>query len=192
MEGFCFFFLQCPWLLSVTEAAFHSTVKKNSCSEHCRSPVVLRQTKVILKHGVKGTKWSARSPLLLTLSCVGKAGSVLLKSVALPPFHHRLRSVCLAFIGPICWTYCWRKSCSQWLVIYLFVLPALMQSITRSRLFEFLAHGLVSRLRLCFLVSKAWDILLLVFLTGKYECPIMDICWHFVDFFFLQWVNLGL
>lgn len=81
------FFLQCPWLLSVTQAAFHNTVEKNSCSECRRSLVVLKQTKVILKHGLKSTKWSACSPLLLTLLC-GKGKLCIVEvrhSSSLPP-----------------------------------------------------------------------------------------------------------
>lgn len=55
--------------------------------------------------------------------------------------HHRLWRECALLI---CWTDCWRESCNQLFVIYLSFSPALMQLETRSRLFEFLAHGLVS------------------------------------------------
>lgn len=58
--------------------------------------------------------------------------------------HHWLSSEWALPQSVICWTDCWRESCDHWSVIYLLFSPAPMQLDTRSRLFEFLAHGLVS------------------------------------------------
>lgn len=87
--------------------------REDSCSECFTSLVVPRQCKVVLMHSVESTIWKPCSlPLPTHKCCVEKAEPILLKSGTFPPFQHGLRKVCFALICPICWTYCWRKSCS--------------------------------------------------------------------------------
>lgn len=103
-------------------------------------------------YSVKSTKWSTCSSFLPTLRCVEKAERIHLAcivdksmSVTLSPLHPPpYAEECSAFISLICWTDCRRESCNQWFVIYLLFSLALMQSNTRSRLFEVLALGVVS------------------------------------------------
>lgn len=118
---------------------------------------------------------------LPTLHCIEKARTALLESVPLPLFHHRL----FAFIWLICWTGCWRKTCNQWL-ISLNSSSAVMQSNTRSRLYEFLAHGLVSGMSMIFvlLVSQVSD-----------DCQLIIVCamiYYYYYIIFSQCVVLRL